>query len=229
MAPLDDLNPDENSRLSERVYAVLVDKIVRGDLPPGKKVSELAIAKHLQVSRTPVHDAVRDLIKDGLVEQRENARPVIAEFTATKVLDLFFMRSLLESQAARLAATQMDREMLGELRCHGEALKGNLTAEQLHEKWIEFEKLFHGHIAEASWNRFLYQDILRYRTIHEVLIRHFIKEGNIEQGLDEHLKILDAIEAHDGDTAAQLMAEHITEWKTYFARKVEETPRNVRK
>lgn len=89
----------EGKRLSDAVYETMLDGIISGKLKPGTIVSEVAIARQLQVSRTPVHDALRQLAKDGLVQQRANHRAVIAEFTAADIYDLYQMRKLRNTAA----------------------------------------------------------------------------------------------------------------------------------
>ncbi len=69
------------SRLSESVYESLLGMIVSGELIPGQPVSELQLARQLEVSRTPIHEAIKQLVKDGLIAQSANRRPVVVSFT----------------------------------------------------------------------------------------------------------------------------------------------------
>ena len=91
----------EGARLSDAVYETLLEAILSGQLAPGTIVSEVSLARQLAVSRTPVHDALRQLAKDGLVQQRANRRAVIATVSRDDVHDIFEMRKLLEGEAAR--------------------------------------------------------------------------------------------------------------------------------
>src|SRR5688572_18657592 len=109
-------NSTEDERLSDLVYETLVDSILAGKLKPGTPVSELEISRQLNVSRTPVHDALRQLAKDGLVEQEANRRAVISGFSAADVFDIFEMRKILEGAAAARASTRIDRAALSHLR-----------------------------------------------------------------------------------------------------------------
>src|ERR1700681_3401025 len=108
--------PIERTRLSDAVYETLLDAIISSRLPPGTIVSEVSLAKQLDVSRTPVHDALRQLAKDGLVEQRPGRRAIITTFTKEDVFDIYEMRKLLEGESARRAATRMDRTTIARLR-----------------------------------------------------------------------------------------------------------------
>ena len=93
-----------SSRLSEAVYESLLEAILSGQLGAGKPVSELALSRQLNVSRTPVHEAIGQLVKDGLVRQEANCRPVVASFSSADIGDIFDMRLLLECEATRRAA-----------------------------------------------------------------------------------------------------------------------------
>src|SRR5580698_6468029 len=115
----------ERTRLSDAVYETLLEAIISGKLASGSIVSEVSLAKQLEVSRTPVHDALRQLAKDGLVEQRAGRRAIITTFSKEDVFDIFEMRKLLEGEAARRAAPRMDRATIARLRNMGEDLRTN--------------------------------------------------------------------------------------------------------
>src|SRR2546423_5792926 len=106
----------ERTRLSDAVYETLLEAIISGRLASGSIVSEVSLAKQLDVSRTPVHDALRQLAKDGLVEQRPGRRAIITTFTKEDIHDIYEMRKLLEGESARRAALRIDRATLGQLR-----------------------------------------------------------------------------------------------------------------
>lgn len=206
----------ERARLSDSVYETLLDAILSGRLAPGSIVSEVSLAKQLDVSRTPVHDALRQLSKDGLVEQRAGRRAVIATFSKEDVYDIFEMRKLLESEAARRAATRIDRATLAELRATAEDLKGNRKAADWMTKWIDYDEAFHDAIAKASGSQRLWQDVVRYRLLHRGFNKMSTNVDSLQQALAEHIAILDALEKRDPDAAAQNMLVHVQEWQAYF-------------
>ena len=123
LTPLNLQGRIENARLSDVVYESLLDAIITARLAPGAIVSEVSLAKQLQVSRTPVHDALRQLAKDGLVEQSAGRRAVIRMFSKDDVHDIFEMRKLLEGESTRRAAERIDKTTIAHLRGIGEALK----------------------------------------------------------------------------------------------------------
>lgn len=209
-----------DGRLSDAVYEALLDGILGGKLPPGTVVSEVSLSKQLEVSRTPVHDALRQLSKDGLVQQRANHRAVVATFSREDLRDIFDMRILLESEAAKRAATRIDRGTLAELRTAAEALAAEPDADDFLRKWADFDDDFHEAVARNSGSKRLWQDIARYRMLHRAINRLVGGPLALRQAVVEHLAILKALEQRDGEEASRAMGAHIHEWQTYFVNRM---------
>ncbi len=211
------LLPDSGcARLSELVYQSLLEAILSGQLAAGHPVSELAVARQLDVSRTPVHEAIGQLIKDGLVQQEANCRPVVASFTSADISDIFDMRLLLEPAAAAGAAEQMDRVTLKELSDECDQLRSERKSPDFVKRWAEHDHHFHSAIAAACGSPRLEQDILRYRRLHRGINCLFNTASGLNSAVSEHAKILKSLKRRDGESAALAMAEHIREWKTFF-------------
>ena len=206
----------EPTRLSDAVYETLLEAIISGKLPAGSIVSEVSLAKQLEVSRTPVHDALRQLSKDGLVEQRAGRRAIITAFSKEDVFDIFEMRKLLEGESTRRAATRIDRASIARLRDVGEALQSGSDKADYLNRWADFDEEFHETIAKASGSTRLWQDIVRYRRLHRGFNKLTTTVESLQHALQEHFQILDALEKRDAETAARLMIEHIREWQAYF-------------
>ncbi len=210
----------ENSAasLAESVYETLLEAIVSGQLPPGAILSEVSVAKQLEVSRTPVHDALRQLAKDGLVEHETGRRARVANFTRDDVYEIFELRKFLEGPAAELAAKRMDARQLAPLRATADDLNRNKTAVNWTARWTDFDEAFHVAIAESSGNRRLAQEIERYRLVHRGFNKISTDAKSLRQALAEHYIILEALEAHDGAAARKAMTDHIAAWQDYFIR-----------
>ena len=205
-------------RLSDAVYETLLEAILSGRLATGMVVSEVALAEKLQFSRTPAHDALRQLAKDGLVRQEVNRRATIASFTADDVFDVFEMRKLLEGEASRRAATRIDRQALAELRSMMEELRSNLNDPDWIAKWAEFDDQFHAAIANAAGSPRLAKDILRYRMLHRGINRISTTVDALQQAMAEHARILDALDQRNAKAAQAGMVDHLQEWQAYFVR-----------
>ncbi|MGB1239248.1 MAG: GntR family transcriptional regulator, partial [Pseudomonadales bacterium] len=208
----------ENSqlRLSERIHQWLLERIIYGDMKPGDAVAEKTIAQTLGVSRTPVHDALRDLIKDGFLHQERNKRPVVTAFTAEDVFDIFEIRILLEGEAAFKAAARMDRLTLKQLRERANVLSADTAAPDWLESWAQYDDDFHREIAKASGSKRLLQDIVRHRLSHRALNVHASGPETFSDSLNEHDVILSALEQRDSDMAKAAMRAHIRESQALF-------------
>jgi DNA-binding GntR family transcriptional regulator len=210
----------ERTRLSDSVYETLLDAIISARLAPGTIVSEVALAKQLEVSRTPVHDALRQLAKDGLIEQRAGRRAIIRQFSKEDVHDIFEMRIILEGEAARRAASRIDSASLAHLRSVGEELRVNPDRSDWVARWTDFDEEFHEAIAKASGSSRLWQDIVRYRTLHRGLNRLATNPDCLQTALAQHFQILDALQMGDADAAARAMTDHIRQWQSHFVEHV---------
>jgi DNA-binding GntR family transcriptional regulator len=206
----------EDASLSESVYQRLLESILMGKYPQGAVLSELGVARELKVSRTPVHDALRQLSKDGLVVRERNCRARVAGMTADDVFEVFEMRKLLEGPAAELAAARMDARQLLPLQVAAEELKSAKRGAEWTARWAEFDDQFHSTIATAGGNRRLAEDIHRYRLLHKGFNRMATEPEGLQQALAEHLSILQALKARDGHLARERMVEHIGAWQTHF-------------
>lgn len=211
---------DDSRPLVESVYQALLQRLLTGLLPSGTVVNELSLAGELGVSRTPVHDAVRQLVKDGLVVQESGRRSRVAAFGADDIHEIFELRKYLEGPAAELAAGRMDRRHLAPLRAAADALLADPNAPDWVARWAEFDELFHRTIALASGNRRLANDIDRYRLLHKGFNRISTDATSLRQAMQEHLAILDALEARDGPRAREQMVAHITVWQEFFLRRL---------
>jgi DNA-binding GntR family transcriptional regulator len=210
----------EGSSLVEAVYHRLLHGILTGAYPDGSVLSELGVARDLGVSRTPVHDALRLLGKDGLVVRERNCRARVAAITPDDVFEVFEMRKILEGPAAELAAGRMDRRHLAPLRAAADALKGTPRAADWVARWAAFDEAFHRGIADASGNRRLAADINRYRLLHTGFNRVATDAAALQPALAEHVAILDALEARNGPLARDRMVAHIAAWQDHFIRHV---------
>jgi len=221
--PVEIVTVSEGESLVEAVYHRLLQGILTGIYPHDAVLSELAVARDLGVSRTPVHDALRQLAKDGLVVRERNCRARVAGISPDDVFEVFEMRKFLEGPAAELAAGRMDRRQLAPLRATVDALKADIKAVDWATRWAVFDEQFHRTIAEASGNRRLATDINRYRLLHTGFNRLATNVSKLQPAVAEHIGILDALEAKNGPLARERMVAHIAAWQDYFIQNVPRT------
>lgn len=192
--------------LGERTYKLISDMILNGELVYGDPVQERRLAEQLNVSRTPVREAISRLEAEGFLE-RSGGRVIVREVRLKEFVEILHVRKLLECDAVRIAAKNVDKTELQEIRGTIEALlkKPSVTAIELRD----VDDLFHNYIAEKSNNSLLIELIkdLRRRT---AMFDHDRLPNRKKPGNNEHLEILDALEKGDGALASARMARHIS-------------------
>jgi DNA-binding GntR family transcriptional regulator len=204
--------------LAASVYENIFNLILSGELETGKAISEVAIAEMIGVSRTPVHEALRQLAADGLVEISQTRRTKVSNFNADDVYEIFEMRKLLESAAAEAAAGRMDRRQISPLLDMADKLDVTTDAEEWLYLWAEYDQAFHDAIADCCGNGRLAADIRRYRMMHHAFNLALPTPEDLKQAAAEHRDILAAISDRSGDRARAAMFTHISRWQDFFFR-----------
>lgn len=196
--------------LVDSIHATLLEAIVSGQLPHGSDLNSVTLAKQLEVSRTPLREALRLLERDGLVHQEGNHKARVAKFSADDIREIYEVRLQLEAAAAERAAKRIAPNVLAELRAVADELSRRNRDVDWCEKAIAYDLRFHEAIATASGNNRLRNEIRRYR----LLVRSFCvltgRRPALQQALSEHIVILDALETRRPAAARNAMAAHIT-------------------
>lgn len=200
------------------MYETLLEAIVSGNLQGGEILSEVGVAEALNVSRTPVNVAFKELAKDGLIERPANRRATVIGFTPDDIYEIFELRKYLEGPAAELAAARIDERLLAPIREAIEELDATKGAPDWSMRWAEHDEAFHRDIATASGNKRLIADIVRYRLLHRSFNKLATDEKTLHRALEQHKRILSALEARDEARARKAMLAHITDFQKHFIR-----------
>ncbi len=195
--------------LFDRVYDSLLQAICSGELVPGERYTQEALAARLGVSRQPVLQALLLLRQQGLIRDTANRRGVVVtplddEF----VVHLYAVRAALDGLAARTASAQCDaaRASVGrDIVARGHAAAAHGDAQALARLDVEF----HGFLYETSANPLLL-DLARLHAHHtRRVIAASVREPAIAHTVwPEHEAILEAVIAGDADTAERRSREH---------------------
>lgn len=195
---------------SESVRMAIEHDIFTGRLPPGSPIDEDAISERFSVSRTPVREAMLQLIESGLVEKNSRQRATVAKLNVRRLLQLFEALSEVEGLCAKLAARRMTKADKDELVQNHELAAKTLAAHDEAE-YFRLGRRFHGIIIRGTHN-----DVLIEMTNKLVLplvpYRRFQlgRDGRQEVNQSDHGAILDAILAGKSDDAYDLMRRHNT-------------------
>lgn len=195
--------------LVDSIYETLLEAIVSGQLPHGSELNSVGLAKQLDVSRTPLREALHLLERDGLVRQAGNHKARVAEFSADDIREIYEVRLQLEAAAAERAATRMSPAALESLQREAEKLRVSRKDVNWRTRALAFDQRFHSAIAAGSGNRRLEADIQRYRLLVRSFCRIAGQQATLEQALDEHITILLALSAGRPAAARKAMAAHI--------------------
>lgn len=199
--------PEASTRTAQ-IYEVLQEAIFDGDLPPGLTLAEKTIAERLDVSRTPVREALRQLEFDGLVRTGPAGTLQVASYSPEELEQLGMMRAALEGLSARSAA--MLRTMT-ELAVLGDLIDEFRQAVEAEDLWamVASNRAFHETIAGASRNAFLTRQLTALRRMIERTDQTTLADKDRQQEtLAEHAAILAAIAAQDADAAEQATRDH---------------------
>jgi DNA-binding GntR family transcriptional regulator len=207
MSNLPQLSPA--TRIVDTVQDALRDAIFGGSLRAGEPLSVPELARRLNVSRSPVREAVLGLVAQGLAVEQPRHGVVVATISADDLVAIHEVREFLEAGAARLCARRVDKAGMDLLR--------RILAEQkraVKEKdatgYFRTNSALHGAIAAAAGNARLEQ-ILRTLENQMRIALHRVasEEGHMRSGYDEHQRVVEAIAAGDEDAADQAMRTHI--------------------
>jgi DNA-binding FadR family transcriptional regulator len=212
-------------RLSTTIYEGILDRITRGELPPGTRLpSEAKLCAMFGASRPVVREALARLREDNLIVSRQGSGSYIRRQPDAALLDLtpvgtladlqrcFEFRAGTEPAAAALAAERWQPDDMAQIEANLSALDRCLTEGVL---GAEEDYRLHESIAEATHNHY-------YRLVQRQLRDHICAGMNVTRSLtlrrpqarlrmvqQEHVKVVDAIRRRDPDAAARLMRAHI--------------------
>ena len=208
-APAKSARPIQRQSLADQVHQRLLEEILDGSLPPGAELSAVQLADRLQVSRTPVTEAIQRLAYEGLVEQPANHQPRVHRPTADAVREIYEMRACLEGTAAERSARLLGVADLADLRSRLDALRTEVEKSDWAARAIDFDLHFHARLAAAAGNGRLEADIARYRRLVRCFCRMTGSRSNLHAALDEHDAVLAALEARRPAAARKAMTVHI--------------------
>ncbi|MBF6181939.1 GntR family transcriptional regulator [Nocardia otitidiscaviarum] len=197
--------------LTDRTYEALKLAIFRNQLTPGTALSVPELARQLEVSRTPVREAVQRLIYEGLATHISHRGAQVSKVDIADLRQLYVVRELLEGLAARLATERLDTAGLSTLREIIADHEGVLSAGADKAAHIELDVRFHRTIREIAGNPHL------TATLEPIAGRSHLALHSLWRGaqaprfaLDEHIGIVEAMATGDPDLAEQAARQHIS-------------------
>lgn len=192
---------------TQPVYEQLRARILEGSLQQGDDLNERAVAELVGTSRTPVREAVAQLIVDGLAE-RHGRRNRVTVWNEEKTGQLYEMRAALESEAARLAAMRRSESTIMRLQASLSEQRRLTTPSPISRRDLNYE--FHQEVWEASGNPFLIEANHKYGVQSLSIAPTTLRtDERWAKSLEEHSQLVDYIIAHEAAKAAELMRQHL--------------------
>lgn len=213
--------------LSDDVYEGIRELLFDQNFAPGQRLVIDHLAARLGVSPTPVREALARLEADRIVvKEAHKGYSVAPMLDSQSFLALYEMRLVIEPAAARLAAERAGPAQIDHMRAPLErmiAVAEKTTDTETTGKYREYGPVpeldgnFHEAIAKASGNPFLFEALARLRPQQQTA-RLYSRRGipDLALAVAEHQSIFDAVEAGNGEDAAQRMREHLTRARTFL-------------
>ena len=205
------------SRLSERLRESIEEEIATGKLLPGTRLDEVELATRFGVSRTPIREALRLLLGEGLVEMRPQRGAVVAQATPQRLIEMFEVMAELEGMCVRLAARRLSEQEMAEIEALHDSCRGSAAARDADAYFYANER-FHYALYAASHNTFLFEQASALQRKLRPYRRLQLRVRNRPQrSFEEHQAIVDALREGDADKAVQSIRAHVVVQGERFA------------
>jgi DNA-binding GntR family transcriptional regulator len=193
---------------SSEIYQRILTAITEHRLRPGMQLVEDRLAKIFDVSRTKIREATARLIHDGLATNIPNRGAFIASPTAEQAQEVFAARRLIEPELMRLVARNATSKQIAILRAH---VKKEATVRAGGDSYamIPLSGEFHLLVAEMAGNSLLTRMLRELETLTCLIIILYDSPKAQSCPYDDHLHLVEAIEARDPERAAKLMLHHL--------------------
>ncbi len=196
-------------QLGTRVYQALLNGFTSGLFEPGSPLRPDAIARQLEVSTTPVREALHRLEGDGLAVKLPNQGWFVREHSREQIQQLYEVRAALECFSVRLACERINEDELACLRGHQATGHAALDADDM-DAYRIYNRDLHVAILDAAKNSYLFSTMGQLRLQSEMLMATTIRiVGRPLRAIDEHEQLIDLIGNRDSAAAERVMEHHI--------------------
>jgi DNA-binding GntR family transcriptional regulator len=200
--------PSAKAPSSDEIHERIMAAIMEHKLPPGTQLVEERLARIFTVSRTKVREAIGRLVHDQIATNIPNRGAFVSSPSSQEARDVFFARRLIEPTLVRSVAMTATPRQVAQLRAHIEREKTARTSGKPHEI-IPLSGEFHILLAQISGNSFLVRTLRELESLTALIIILYDAPDEHHCPYDDHPLLVDAIEAHDADRAAELMLRHL--------------------
>ena len=204
-----DVIPISRATLHDQVSARLRAMLVEGHIAPGAKLNERELCEQLQVSRTPLREAIKLLAAEGLVDLLPNRGAVAVKLGEADVVNTFEVLASLEGLSGELAAQRITAAQLAEIRALHYEMLACFTRRDL-SGYYRLNAQIHSAINAAAANPVL---VGTYRSINarvqSLRFRTNQNEAKWKHAVKEHERMVDALVAHDAAAMRTVLVDHL--------------------
>lgn len=195
--------------LPDKVAGLLRDMIVQDVLVPGQRIRERSLAEQLEVSRTPLREALKVLATEGLVELSPNRGALVAKSSPEEVHDMLQVLGVLEGLAGELACAQASQDQIDEIQAlHYEMLACYARKDRL--GYFKLNQKIHQAIVAASGNLSLTETHARLNAqLYRFRFQSNLRNTTWPTAIAEHETIMEALMRRDGAALSALMRDHL--------------------
>lgn len=194
--------------LGKQIYSKVKHRIIELEIKPGEKINPSSLEREFGVSRAPIREALNRLKGDNLVETKPRVGYFVVQLTPDKVHDLYDLRVLFETHGLERSLSQIPRKRVKELQKESlQLLENSYSQSELQDRFDQTDKVLHKElILEDVGNQFFKN--FSMKTIDLIRVTRHLN-GRIEEAVEEHLRILEAIAKQDINSGKKFLEEHL--------------------
>ncbi|MEO7008264.1 MAG: phosphonate utilization associated transcriptional regulator [Caldimonas sp.] len=203
----------QTSSLASVVQTELERMILSGELAPGEKLTEMALATRLGVSRGPLREAFRMLDEAGLVRTEKNRGVFVRDLPVEEAIEIFDLRAAMDELVGRRLAETITAAALREVRTLVDSMEHSVKAKDAYNYHLQNLK-FHDRLVELAGNSKLtaiYRKLIKELSLFRRL--NLADDWLMPISVGEHRQIVKAIASGDADAAGKAMYDHVIESK----------------
>lgn len=195
--------------MREQVYHILREEICRGEYPPGMRLQEADLVEHLNVSRSPVREALRQLVADNLLVEIPNKGVYIREFTAKDIDEIYDLRVMLESYGIFNSEGKVTSARKSRLLRILKELETTFGGGDI-EAYTEADEKLHMEIVRLADNSLINDTYERVRAMNQQFrVLSLMDADRFRESLEEHQQIIQGIVDGDPSAADAVNRQHL--------------------
>jgi DNA-binding GntR family transcriptional regulator len=218
--------PIKHQNLDEMVYARVKDMLASGELEPGQRIVQEDMAAGLEVSRTPLVNALKRLAQEGLLEWVPRRGIYVRALGLAELVHLFELRERLEPLAAELAAVRISAKEADEMRELWLGMLGLPDTPESRKLFVDRDRNFHWRLAELSANPYLQSAMAPVNMLAAAYLHGTPRPW--EDTVPDHLAVIDGLRRRDPEATGQAMRRHIVQSLDALRREAAAQPETAR-